>query len=77
VDGKTIKVDLVEGELSIGQTLLLCSDGLTGEVRDDAIALIMAASANNSERLDQLIAAALDAGGSDNVTAILVSPEEA
>ncbi len=73
-DGETVTVDQVEDELSIGDTLLLCSDGLTGELRDDAIAKIMADSQNNDERLGLLIGAALDAGGSDNVTVILVSP---
>jgi len=75
LDGETIKVDQVEGELSINDTLLLCSDGLTGEVRDDAIARIMADVKDNDERLESLINAALDAGGSDNVTVILVSPQ--
>jgi serine/threonine protein phosphatase PrpC len=76
LDGKTVKVDLADGELALGETLLLCSDGLTGEVRDDAIALIMAETKENPERLGRLIAAALDDGGADNITVILVSPHE-
>ena len=77
VDGETIKVDQIEGELSIGYTLLLCSDGLTGEVRDDAIAGIMVDVKDNDERLQRLINSALDAGGADNITVILVSPQQA
>ncbi|PZN86886.1 MAG: serine/threonine-protein phosphatase [Candidatus Methylumidiphilus alinenensis] len=77
VDGITIKVDQVEGELSIGDTLFLCSDGLTGEIRDDAIAGIMVDVKDNHERLQRLINSALDAGGSDNITVILVSPQQA
>ena len=77
VDGETIKVDQVEGELSIGDTLFLCSDGLTGEIRDDAIAGIMVDVKDNHERLQRLINSALDAGGSDNITVILVSPQQA
>jgi serine/threonine protein phosphatase PrpC len=73
LDGKTVKVDLACGVLAVGETLLLCSDGLTGEVRDDAIASIMAATKDNPERLGRLIDAALDGGGADNITAILVS----
>ncbi len=75
VDSKTIKVDRVEGDLSVGQTVLLCSDGLTGEVTDDAISHILSATTDNPGRLEQLISAALEAGGSDNVTVILVTPE--
>ena len=77
VDGITIKVDQVEGELSIGDTLFLCSDGLTGEIRDDAIAGIMVDVKDNHERLQRLINSALDAGGSDNITVILVSHQQA
>ena len=77
VDGETIKGDQVEGELSIGDTLILCSDGLTGEIRDDAIAGIMVDVKDNHERLQRLINSALDAGGSDNITVILVSPQQA
>ncbi len=76
VDGKTVKVDLVEGDLSSGETLLLCSDGLTGEVDDDAIQSILSEIEDNAERADNLIAAALAAGGSDNMTVILVTPEK-
>ncbi len=76
VDGETINVDQVEGELGLGETLLLCSDGLTGEVRDESIAAILTATADNQQRLERLIGAALDAGGSDNVTVILVTPEK-
>jgi len=77
VDGETIKVDQVEGELSIGDTLFLCSDGLTGEIHDDVIAGIMVDVKDNDERLQRLINSALDAGGSDNITVILVSPQQA
>lgn len=74
-DGETIRVDLVEGELSLGETVMLCSDGLTGEVADGTIASIMAETTSNDERSNQLISAALLAGGSDNITVILVSPD--
>ena len=75
IDGKTIKVDVVEGDLSLGETLLLCSDGLTGEVDDESISSILAETEDNAQRVGNLIAAALVAGGSDNVTVILVTPE--
>ena len=41
-DAANIKVDLVSGELGESDTLLLCSDGLSGEVADDDIAAILA-----------------------------------
>ncbi len=73
-DKVNIKVDLVSGELVECDTLLLCSDGLSGEVTDDRIAAILAATPDTQSRVDRLIAAALDAGGKDNVTVIVLTP---
>jgi len=68
-----VKVDRIVGELSEGDSLLLCSDGLSGEVSEDMIAAILAETRRNQAKVDRLIRAALAAGGNDNVTAILVS----
>ncbi|HEV7279976.1 MAG TPA: protein phosphatase 2C domain-containing protein [Pirellulaceae bacterium] len=48
--------------------LLLCSDGLTKHVSDDEIAATMIASDSAKSACDQLLAAAIEGGGSDNVT---------
>jgi protein phosphatase len=72
-DKLNIKVDLVSGELGESDTLLLCSDGLSGEVTDDGIAAILAETIDSQIRVDRLIAAALEAGGKDNVTVIVIS----
>ena len=73
IDKDTIKVDLVSGELGENNTLLLCSDGLSGEVTDDGIAAILAETTDVQTRVDRLIAAALEAGGKDNVTVIVIN----
>ncbi len=53
--------------------ILLCTDGLTEVVDDAAIARIMARTdLSAQECVDQLLLKALDAGGDDNVTALLV-----
>ena len=53
--------------------ILLCSDGLTEEVEDAQIATILArAELSAQECVDHLILAALDGGGSDNVTVVLI-----
>jgi protein phosphatase len=72
-DGQMLKPGEVGGELALGETLLLCSDGLCGVVRDAEIADIMNAQPNNQTRLEQLIGAALKKGGLDNITVILVT----
>jgi protein phosphatase len=51
---------------------LLCSDGLTEDVNDDAIARLVARTdLAAQECVDQLLLSALDGGGNDNITAIL------
>lgn len=58
-----------------GDTFLLCSDGLNGMVKDGDIQHIL--SVNNIEiAAENLITAALNAGGTDNITAALVKIEE-
>jgi len=50
--------------------LLLCSDGLTDMIEEDEIAGILIRHPENPAK--QLIAAALDAGGEDNITVIII-----
>lgn len=68
-----LAIETVAGELRPGMALLLCSDGLTEEVDDAMIAVAVAQKdVSAQECVDHLIAAALDGGGSDNVTAVLL-----
>jgi protein phosphatase len=71
----TFKIDSVTGRLNENDALLLCSDGLNGEVSDKEIALILAQEKSNPVVVDRLIEAALAGGGRDNVTVIMVVPE--
>lgn len=74
VDSDAVKPGVAQGSVKPGETLLLCSDGLTGEVDDKKIADILAHSNDAQGRVNALIRAALDAGGRDNVTVIAVTP---
>ncbi|MDR1600489.1 MAG: SpoIIE family protein phosphatase [Oscillospiraceae bacterium] len=49
---------------------IICSDGLTDPLPDDAIAALCASGGDAAELCDRLVKAALDAGGWDNVTVI-------
>ena len=70
---KTVLPDITERFLSAGDMLLLCSDGLSDLVMHDHIADILTANTDDlSIAIDQLMTAANDAGGTDNVTAILI-----
>jgi protein phosphatase len=61
-----------------GDRLLLCSDGLSGLVDADALrdALSRRTGVTLDEVAQQLVDMALDAGGDDNVTVVLVESEE-
>lgn len=72
-DPQNLKVETIRGELRPGTMLLLCSDGLSEEVEDEAMASILARSElSPQECVDHLVRAALDGGGSDNVTVLLL-----
>ena len=54
--------------LEEGDGILLCSDGLSGYVEDDAIEAVLSRSLKVQEAVNKLVQAALKAGGGDNVT---------
>ena len=54
------------------EILLFCSDGLNGMISDEEIRSILLAHADIKEACKALINAALEAGGTDNVTVVLV-----
>jgi protein phosphatase len=54
------------------ERLLLCSDGVTGMIDDDAIAEILARVSDPRDAADQVVASAVAAGGKDNATAVVV-----
>lgn len=59
-------------QLKEGDTLILCSDGLCGMLRDVEIESIMATGMTIEEKGSQLIEMALNNGGLDNVTVQLI-----
>lgn len=72
-DPSSLDVATMSGELLPGMQLLLCSDGLTEEVDDRHIERVLAhTDCSAQECVDTLVAAALDGGGSDNITVVLV-----
>lgn len=66
---------LSEHDLSGGETVLLCSDGLYGSVPDAALLRILMEASTPEDAAGQLVQAALDAGTRDNVTALVVRYE--
>ena len=67
-----LHISMAKGPLAPGMSFLMCSDGLTEEVTDTPIAGILGRQdLAAQECIDHLLLAALDGGGSDNITAIL------
>ena len=54
------------------EVFVLCSDGLPNEVTDEQIADILSGTSSARDAADELVSAALLAGGRDNVTVIVV-----
>lgn len=59
-----------------GDRVVLCSDGLSTEVSDQLIAATLLAFAEPQEAADELVRAALNAGGHDNVTVLVIEAIE-
>ncbi len=67
-----VEVEVSE-ELAVeGDTLLLCSDGLTRELSDSQIAAVLGEAEEAQDATDRLVDLANRAGGGDNITAIVV-----
>ncbi len=64
----TLSYDYNEVQLKAGAKLLLCTDGLTNMVSDEEIFSMI----SEETSAEKLVDAALKAGGTDNVTAVLI-----
>ncbi|HCI79904.1 MAG TPA: hypothetical protein DHW02_09445 [Ktedonobacter sp.] len=73
-DHATLQVDTFELSLEAEDSLLLCSDGLWEMVRNPQIAAILSEThLHPANACDELIQAALDGGGADNVSVIVAT----
>lgn len=68
----TVDVDVFREEAHVGDTWVLCSDGLTGHVEPEEI-LQIAGDQFPCEACRQLVELAIARGGRDNVTVVVVS----
>ncbi len=55
-----------------GERLMLCSDGVTGELGDPEIRAVLASHIDPQLAADALVSAAVSAGGRDNTTAVVI-----
>ena len=59
-------------DLTSGDSLMLCTDGLSKHVPEDRIGEVLASGSTSEVMSRELLAAALDAGGTDNISVIVV-----
>lgn len=69
---KTVESDVYEFKTKKGDVILLCSDGLVNMVEDETILSIINTSKNLEEAANNLVFNAETAGGTDNITVILI-----
>lgn len=67
----TVTVDVLRVRVAFGDRILLCSDGLTTMVNDDAIAAVLRDEPDCDRAAAALVDAANAAGGADNITVIV------
>lgn len=69
-----VEVDFFEAKIERGDTILLCTDGLTNMVEDEEIKRIILGQRDIVEKTATLIETANKNGGTDNITALLIEP---
>jgi protein phosphatase len=77
-----VKVDIRSDDVRAGDIYLLCSDGLSGMVTEEEIGRVLGAAyaiegSDLREACETLVSLANEAGGNDNITALLIRIEEA
>lgn len=66
------RIDALSGEILEGDLYLLCTDGLTTVLEDEAIESLLKSEADLASCARELIDAANQAGGPDNITVVLI-----
>ena len=73
---RDVDVDLIQLDVRDGEVLLMCSDGLSNYVPEHDMLRVVTGEGEWQDKLKELVRIALDAGGSDNITAMVATFEE-
>ena len=71
---ETVKVDFFTVKLQKGDIVLMCSDGLTNMLEDEEIRMILNGQRDIVEKAEELVRAANDNGGNDNIAVVVIEP---
>lgn len=69
-----VSIDFFEIGIEPGDTILMCSDGLTNMIEDEDIKRIVLGQRDIVEQAERLVETANQNGGSDNITVVLIEP---
>ena len=72
-----VLLEVNEHRVELGDIYLMCSDGLSDMISDDAIAAILLGEKSLEQTAKHLIAAANEGGGRDNISVVLAQAKEA
>lgn len=75
-DSPGVQPELHKARLEAGDVLLLCSDGLTEMVPDEGIAAVLRDEPDPRRASERLVREANEAGGKDNITAVVARYEQ-
>ena len=67
-----VEADFFKLEINVGDMVLLCSDGLTNMVEDENIQHILKGGGSLKEKAEELVRAANNNGGRDNISLIII-----
>lgn len=70
--GEEIEIDFFETKVMSGDVILMCSDGLTNMLEDEEIKLIIKKQRDVIEKAEELVKAANQNGGRDNITVTII-----
>ena len=70
-----LKVDFFTVQLKEGDLILMCTDGLTNMLEDEEIRMILNGARDIVEKVEELVNAANERGGRDNISVILIDPQ--
>jgi serine/threonine protein phosphatase PrpC len=73
---KWVDSDLHHVALQLGDAVVVCTDGLTGAVKDEEIAGILGSAPSCDDACDSLVSLTLERGAPDNVTVIVARYSE-
>jgi serine/threonine protein phosphatase PrpC len=74
---RDVEVERISYPARAGDVYLLCSDGLTTMVPEDAVAAVLRGRSSLKQAATELVRAANEAGGRDNITVVLFKLDEA